>query len=81
MKYVALTFGVMLALIGMVFGLANWQGSYICAQHERITGQQTTWVFMDSCYVKHNGEWLRYSAYEQMIVARDGLSDKDPSHD
>lgn len=46
-------------------------GRYTCSNYEKITGNESQWVTLDECYVKHNDEWVRYSAYEKMIIARD----------
>lgn len=49
-------------------------GKHACSNYERITGVDSQWVSFDECYIKHDGEWVRYGAYEQMIIAEDGLN-------
>jgi hypothetical protein len=38
-----------------------------------VTGRKTSWVFMNDCYMKVDGEVLLKEEYKAVIAAREGL--------
>ena len=45
-----------------------------CRIFEQNTGMKTKRQIFDSCYVMHQGRYMRYSEYKAIITAREGLS-------
>ena len=62
------------SFIAIVVPIDFW-ARYVCSAYEDRTGVETRYQTFDTCYVRHKEEWLRYSAYEKVIIARDGLSE------
>lgn len=70
------TFSFFLSIVGSVGGVllvGDRYAAYVCATHQELTGQESRYIFLNGCYVNHRGDWLRYSAYENVIIARDVL--------
>ena len=73
---IAIPFVVAAALFIAIGVPTDFWARYVCSAYEDRTGVTTHYQAFDTCYVRHKGEWLRYSAYEQVIIARDGLEAK-----
>jgi hypothetical protein len=77
-KFFTMLVGIPLAIIAFIaFGLNAWTAS-ICSRYERITGKQTMYANFDSCYVQHEGQWMRWEEYKMVIIGKDGLSAEAP---
>lgn len=70
-------FGVILALVAavlfLIISVATAHGMYVCQNFQATTGKPTQFVWFDTCYVRHQGEWLRYADYQKTLIARDAF--------
>lgn len=63
-------------IIGGVVFLGNYWEAYRCRQYTEITGRETKWVFLDTCYIYTGDDWLRRDEYAAVSTAREGLQSK-----
>lgn len=45
---------------GIGAGLANWLGSYECSNYKEVTGTNTQWITLDTCYISTENGWMRW---------------------
>ena len=72
-------FAGMAAIVGIpisliVFGANAWASS-VCSRYEHITDKPTMYSNFDTCYVQHEGQWMRWEEYKMVIIGKDGLSE------
>lgn len=70
---IAVIAALAMAVIGGIFVLSNWYGSYQCGKYEAITGKATKWVTLDECYVQTADGWQRWDEYKIRAAASEGL--------
>lgn len=64
-------FAVAMALvIGPIVVIAEVHGKYVCSKFTEVTGLTTKWVTLDTCYVKTDGQFIRYTEYENRAIAQ-----------
>ena len=66
--------GIVLGLMLLAVFVSDSWARYTCANFENVTGKNTRYVAFDVCYIKHDGEWMRYPDYQKTLIARDALS-------
>lgn len=60
-------------VIGSILALANKYTEYQCREYTRVTGTETKYVNLDSCYVLVDGKFQRWEEYLQKETASAGL--------
>ena len=57
-----LKFTSFMVFVVLIHGLIlNFLCQRSCENYEEVTGRESKWIFMDSCYVKKDdGKWIRY---------------------
>lgn len=57
---------IILVIVAILF-VDNYIKQYQCSNYQDVTGRESKYLFMDSCYVKgDNDKWIRYdSAYKE----------------
>lgn len=63
-------------LSGGIYGVEYHQ-RYMCESYQEVTGRKTKWVFMDTCYIKTETDWLTRKEYNSVLVAREGLQSRN----
>lgn len=58
----------------LLFG-ADAYTRYQCSNYQEITGRETKWATMDSCYIKTDAGFQRWDEYKARAVASQGLSE------
>ena len=53
---------------------ANLLSSYQCNNYQRVTGVQTKYVALDTCYVHTAKGWQRWDEYKTRAIASEGLA-------
>lgn len=54
-------------------GVAELHGRYQCNTYQEITGTETKWVLLDTCYLNTEQGWQRYDEYKHRNIAHDSL--------
>lgn len=67
-------FGPIVATIIVALVLGEAYGAHVCSSHQDITGQNTKRIMFDSCYVEHDGVYLRWEDYKNRMIAKEGLN-------
>lgn len=57
-------------LIAALMLLLNFSGEYACTQHGKMTGDKTTWIFLDECYVHVNGHEIPRGHRVSIMLAK-----------
>lgn len=73
-------FGLLAGLLGFVALVVliittafNAHSSWTCGNLEKTTGKPAQYIWFDTCYIEHGGEWMRYADYQKTLIARDAL--------
>ena len=64
--------GALLIIIGVVLFLGvscDRYTEYQCDNFEQITGKKVKYSTFDSCYIEHDGRFMRWSEYKLYITA------------
>jgi hypothetical protein len=61
-------------VIGGVLFAGNAAGAYQCNNYAELTGKETRWVTLDTCYIKTERGWQRWDEYIARGIASEGLS-------
>lgn len=60
------------SFVGSLLFVANLFMAYQCENYQTITGKETKYAQLDSCYVKTPQGWQRYDEYKMRIIASEG---------
>ena len=52
----------------------DWYTEYQCSNFERYTNKKVIYASFDSCYIHHDGRFMRWSEYKAFITAN-GLTE------
>ncbi len=66
--------GLMTAIFAPIIAIAEIGSRYTCSNYEKTTGKETTYLTLDSCYVKTDAGWQRWDEYKNRSTASEGLS-------
>ena len=62
---------VLAVLVAGIIGIAESAGRYTCNNYERMSGKETRWVALDSCYVQTAAGWQRWDEYTARAVTNE----------
>lgn len=66
----SLILGILLFSLFTFTGISYYE-QWQCNTFSSLSGKESKYVFYDTCYVKHNGQYMRYSEYEKRAIAKD----------
>ena len=81
MQVLLITLAIISPLAGVLTIALDGISKYKCNSFGRVSGHQVMWVFVDACYVKVNGRYIKYEEYQARAVAKDGLRELAHGHD
>lgn len=64
---------VFVFIVVIAITLVNIHESYKCSQYSHLSGRQTEWVLLDTCYIRADEEWVSKEEYTATVIAREGL--------
>lgn len=59
--------------LGLLIGASDAVARYQCGNFQKITGKETRYALLDSCYVSTSEGWQRWDEYKVRAVASEGL--------
>ena len=59
-----------------IFGMTECIDYKSCTIYEQVTGRSTQYKIFGGCFIETESGWLTKSEYSQVIIAREGLTQK-----
>lgn len=64
---------VIIAAIAPIAVILEANLSHQCSNYKEMTGKEVSYKWFDTCYVEHNGKFMRWDEYKAYITAN-GIS-------